>query len=86
MAMSWHFCSCASAWAWGMSLIAASSRFLTSALSLLPRASSKAPNGTVTEGGSLMLSGSLPRSPALANSHEQARLALHTRTNGRSSV
>ncbi len=65
MTMSRHSASAGSAAVGGMRSIAACRRFRTSALAGWLRASSKEPKGTVTDAGSAIDSGSLPRRPAV---------------------
>ena len=59
-----HSASAGSAAVGGMRSMAACRRFRTSALAGWLRASSKEPKGTVTDAGSAIESGSLPRRPA----------------------
>ena len=72
MTMDRHSASAGSAAVGGMRSVAACRRLRTSELAGACRASSKEPKGTVTDAGSAMESGSLPRSPALEHQRLEA--------------
>ena len=76
MTMDRHSASAGSAAVGGMRSTAACRRLRTSALAGASRASSKEPNGTVTDAGSAMESGSLPRSPGVMGAFGQARVRV----------